>query len=125
MTGMPTSLCPFEPDWDVSTEHSGQMLLQGLTLGESSTDDEPVSRLGPLLPYHEDDEDLLLNVMITKQVRLSWAVMVCQHFTVLGRWGTALDSSSRRPTCCKCALLTLLSSKDRLLSSGFSKRSLG
>ncbi|EGD74975.1 hypothetical protein PTSG_12550 [Salpingoeca rosetta] len=43
----------------------------GVTLedigGETSTDELDVSPLGPLLPYHEADEDLLLNVMITRQ----------------------------------------------------------
>ncbi|EDQ86905.1 uncharacterized protein MONBRDRAFT_27690 [Monosiga brevicollis MX1] len=35
--------------------------------GETSTDDDVASPLGPLLPYHPDDEDLLLEVMITRQ----------------------------------------------------------
>lgn len=35
--------------------------------GESSTDDDVTSPLGPLLPYHEDDEELLLDVMIARQ----------------------------------------------------------
>eukprot|EP00043_Microstomoeca_roanoka_P009503 m.90698 g.90698 ORF g.90698 m.90698 type:complete len:737 (-) comp14603_c4_seq1:594-2804(-) len=35
--------------------------------GETNTDDVEISPLGPLLPYHEADEDLLLNVMITRQ----------------------------------------------------------
>ena len=38
--------------------------------GETNTDDMEVSPLGPLLPYHEADEDLLLNVMITRQVNV-------------------------------------------------------
>lgn len=37
--------------------------------GETSTDHQETSPLGPLLPYHEADEDLLLNVMITRQVQ--------------------------------------------------------
>ena len=44
------------------------LILQGTIAGEESVADDVVSQLGPLLPYQEGDEDLLLNVMITKQV---------------------------------------------------------
>eukprot|EP00730_Choanoeca_flexa_P013050 TRINITY_DN4919_c0_g1_i1.p1 TRINITY_DN4919_c0_g1~~TRINITY_DN4919_c0_g1_i1.p1 ORF type:complete len:714 (+),score=177.96 TRINITY_DN4919_c0_g1_i1:166-2307(+) len=73
------------------------LVLQGLA-GESSTDDEPTSRLGPLLPYHEDDEDLLLNVMITKQtgnglgfkLTPAYLLQMCIAFCALKQGTTAL-----------------------------------
>lgn len=46
--------------------------VSGITLaglgGETSTDEELMSPLGPVLPYHPEDEELLLSVMISRQV---------------------------------------------------------
>lgn len=45
----------------------GSLQIDGIG-GETSTDEDGMtSPLGPLLPYHEDDEELLLDVMISRQ----------------------------------------------------------
>eukprot|EP00049_Salpingoeca_infusionum_P019159 m.360492 g.360492 ORF g.360492 m.360492 type:complete len:895 (+) comp19070_c0_seq1:103-2787(+) len=48
-----------------SARRAGSVILDEELGGETTTDDE--SPLGPLLPYHLDDEELLLKVMITRQ----------------------------------------------------------